>query len=138
MSEIIFEVVKILVMVAALIISTYLIPWIKEKIGAEKLAAIEKWANYAVLMVQQVHWDYAGTDKKALVTKFLKELLIQKNVSISDEQLNILIEAAVKQMKIAESSGLTLETADVPDEDIETIVAATIERLNITSKVVEE
>ena len=33
-------------MVAALFITRYLVPWLKEKIGADKLAMAEKWAKY--------------------------------------------------------------------------------------------
>ncbi len=105
MDEIIFEVIKVIVMVAALVVARYLVPWLKEKIGADKLAQIEKWATYAVEMAQQVHWSEAGQDKKAIVTEFLKEILTAKNISISDEQLNVLIEAAVKEMKMQENAG---------------------------------
>lgn len=104
MNDILFEVLKIFVMVVALLIARYLIPLIKEKIGADKLAQIEKWSKYAVEMAQQVHWTEAGEDKKAIVTEFLKEILTAKNIALSDEQLNVLIEAAVKEMKIAENS----------------------------------
>lgn len=116
MDEIIFEVVKVVVMIAALVIARYLVPWIKEKIGADKLAQIEKWTKYAVEMAQQVHWTETGEDKKAIVTKFLKEILTAKNIALSDEQLNVLIEAAVKEMKIAENAGVTIEAVDeVPE-----------------------
>lgn len=37
MDEIIFEVIKIIVMVAALVVARYLIHWLKEKIGADKI-----------------------------------------------------------------------------------------------------
>lgn len=102
MNDIIFEIIKIIVMVAALVVTRYLVPWLKEKIGADKLAQIEKWARYAVEMAQQVHWSKPGEDRKAIVTEFLREILITKNISISDEQLDVLIEAAVKEMKMQE------------------------------------
>lgn len=109
MNEIIFEIVKLVVMV---------VPFVKNKIGASKLELIAQWAKYAVLKAQQVLWSESGEDKKAYVTEFLKKLLIEKNISISDEQLDILIEAAVKQMKIAENSGITIEATDaVPADD---------------------
>ena len=38
------------------------------------------------------------------MTEFLKEILIEKNIALSDEQLDVLIEAAVKQMRIGENS----------------------------------
>lgn len=102
MNEIIFEVIKLVVMVAVLVITRYLVPWLKEKIGSDKLAVAEKWSRYAVLKAQQVLWDESGKDRKAYVTKFLKEILIAKNIALSDEQLDVLIEAAVKQMKMEE------------------------------------
>ena len=112
MNDIIFEIVKVVVMVAALVITRYLIPWLKEKIGADKLAVAEKWARYAVLKAQQVLWEQGGQDKKAYVTEFLKEILMAKNIALSDEQLDVLIEAAVKQMKIEENSGVVIEAVD--------------------------
>lgn len=112
MDEIIFEVIKVIVMIAVLVVARYLVPWIKEKIGADKLAQIEKWTKYAVEMAQQVHWTETGEDKKAIVTKFLKEMLTAKNIALSDEQLDVLIEAAVKEMKIAENAGIVIDAVD--------------------------
>lgn len=112
MNEIIFEVIKIVVMVAALVITRYLVPWIREKIGAERMTEVEKWVRFAVLKAQQVMQSETGADKKAYVTQFLKELLMAKNISLSDEQLEVLIEAAVKQMKIEENAGFTIEAVE--------------------------
>lgn len=118
MNDIIFEAIKIVVMVAVLVITRYLIPWIREKIGADKMMEIEKWARFAVLKAQQVMQSATGEDKKAYVTEFLKQLLIAKNISLSDEQLEVLIEAAVKQMKIEENAGITIEATDAMQPDI--------------------
>lgn len=112
MDEIIFGIIKVIVMVAALFLTRYLVPWIKDKCDADKLAVAEKWAKYAVLKAQQVLWSESGQERKAYVTEFLKELLIAKNIALSDEQLDILIEAAVKQMKIEENTGVVINTVD--------------------------
>lgn len=112
MNEILFEALKLVVMVAALIVTRYLIPWIKTRIDTQKMQMISEWAKNAVLSAQQVLWAKPGVDRKAEVTKFLKKLLIAKNISISDEQLDILIEAAVKQMKISENAGVTITATD--------------------------
>lgn len=103
MNEILFEIIKVVVLVAVLVVTRYLIPWLKDKIGAEKLVQIEKWVKYAVEMAQQVHWSQPGEDRKAIVTEFLRDILIAKNISISEKQLDVLIEAAVKEMKIQEN-----------------------------------
>lgn len=105
MNEIVFEIIKLVVMIAALAVTRYLVPWIREKANTDKLVLAEKWVRYAVLKAQQVLWAEKGQDKKAYVTEFLKEILIAKNIALSDEQLDVLIEAAVKQMKIEENYG---------------------------------
>lgn len=102
MNEVLFEALKLIVMVTMLVITRYLIPLVKEKISTNKLEIVEKWTRYAVLKAQQVLWAKDGAKRKAYVTQFLKDILIAKNISLTDEQIDILIEAAVKQMKIAE------------------------------------
>lgn len=112
MNDILFEALKLLVMAMALVVTRYLIPWIKAQIDNQKMQTITEWAKNAVLSTQQVLWAKPGVDRKAEVTRFLKKMLIAKNISISDEQLDILIEAAVKQMKISENAGVTITATD--------------------------
>lgn len=104
MNEIIFELLKLVVMLAIFVTTCYLVPWIRGKIGQDKLDEITKWVNAAVLMAQQVYAVKTGAERKAIVVDLLKDILIAKNISISDDQLDMLIEAAVKQMKISENS----------------------------------
>lgn len=101
MSDIIFEVVKLLVMFAVLVLTRYVIPWIRSKIESDKITVIAEWARVAVLAAQQMATSKDGAEKKAIVTEFLKEILTDKNIALSDYQLDILIEAAVKQMKMS-------------------------------------
>ena len=110
MSDICFECLKILVMVAVLVLTRYVLPWVKSKVDSEKLVA--QWAYKAVLMAQQTMKATGGKEKKAIVTQFLKEILQEKNIALSDKQIEILIEAAVKQMKIQENSGIVIEATD--------------------------
>ena len=102
MNEMIFEILKLIVMIAVFIVTWDLIPLVRGKIGQDKLDEITKWVNAAVLMAQQVYFAKTGAERKAIVVDLLKNILIAKNISISDEQLDILIEAAVKAMRIEE------------------------------------
>ncbi len=117
MDEILFEVLKLVVMIAAALVVRYLIPWVKGRIGADKMAEAEKWVRYVVLKAQQVMWSKDGPERKAYVTEFLRELLIEKDIALSDEQLDILIEAAVKQMKIEENAGVGITEAEPSRKD---------------------
>lgn len=112
MSDICFEGLKILVMVAVLVLTRYVLPWVKSKADSEKLNLVAQWAYKAVLMAQQTMKATDGKEKKAIVTQFLKEFLQEKNIALSDTQIEILIEAAVKQMKIQENAGIVIEATD--------------------------
>lgn len=104
MNEMIFEVLRLVVLLTVFVVTCYLIPWIRGKIGQDKLDEITKWVNSAVLMAQQVYHARTGAERKAIVIDLLRGILIAKNISISDDQLDILIEAAVKAMKMQEGS----------------------------------
>ena len=106
MSEIIFEILRLVVLLAVLVVTYYLIPWVRGKIGQDRLDEITKWANAAVLMAQQVYAAKTGAERKVIVVDLLKDILIAKNISISDKQLDMLIEAEVKAMKMQESNSM--------------------------------
>lgn len=102
MNDIIFEVLKLVVMLVAFVAARYFIPWMKTKLEAEKVNLIAQWATKAVLMAQQTLTTESGIEKKEIVTNFLRGILEAKDIALSSEQLNVLIESAVKQMKIEE------------------------------------
>lgn len=104
MNEIVFEVLRLVVLLAVFVVTCYIIPWIRGKIGQDRLDEISKWVNAAVLMAQQVYSAKTGAERKAIVIDILRNILTAKNISISDDQLEILIEAAVKAMKMKEGS----------------------------------
>lgn len=100
MREIILEVLKLTIMIATMLITRYAIPWLKAKTENSVMQALIDWTGQAVLAAEQTHDAGTGAEKKAIVTEFIKRLLMQKNISLSDEEINTLIEAAVRQMKI--------------------------------------
>ena len=85
-------------MVIMFVWTYYFVPWMKARTDNEKMHAIIDWAIQAVLAAEQVHTSQTGAQRKYIVTQFLKKILEQKNIAISDEELDIIIEAAVKSM----------------------------------------
>lgn len=100
MNEILFEVLKAVVIISFMVLSAYGIPYLKALIEKSKYAQVVGWVGKAVLMAEQtVLGSKEGAQRKAIVIDFIKRLLLQKNISITDEQLSTLIEAAVFTMK---------------------------------------
>ena len=98
MREITLEALKLLIMVTVLVLTRFVVPWLKAKTSNETMQAVLDWTMQAVLAAEQAHQAQTGAERKYIVTEFIKQILIQKNISLSDEELNTLIEAAVMQM----------------------------------------
>lgn len=96
MNEVLFEILKAAVMLVIVLLVRYAIPYVKLKVEDTKYAWLVKWVELSVKSAEQtIVGNKTGAEKKAIVTEFIKNLLMQKNISISDDQLNTLIESAV-------------------------------------------
>lgn len=100
MADIIFEIIKIIVMLAALLVARYVVPLMNEMVKDSKIRQILELTKQGVLAVQQKYSLESGETRKEMVKVFLEDFLKEKNLSLTDEQVEILIEAAVKQMKM--------------------------------------
>ena len=104
MDDRLFQIILAVIPVLCTILTVYIIPLIKEKIGNENLAKYEYWVNIAVKAAELI-WVETGhnEDKKQYVIDFMNKMFNSKKTVITEEQLNALIEAAVKQLKIDEN-----------------------------------
>ena len=92
-------IVKIVVSVLLVIISRYLIPYLKTLYDDTKWKKFLDMVYDAVDAAEQIIREpKSGAQKKEMVTKFIKEYLEKIGISVTEEELNILIEAAVKRM----------------------------------------
>ena len=105
MNEQLFQLILTLISIIGTILTMYIIPLIKEKTGNEKLVKYNEWAKYAVKCAEIIFKEHGmGENKKEYVINFLDNMFNKKKVVITKEQLNVLIEAAVSQMNMAEKS----------------------------------
>jgi len=104
MDERLFQIILMLLPILGAIITGFIIPFIREKIGAEKLAKYEYWANLAVRAAEML-WKESGrgAEKKQYVIDFLNNMFNKNKIVITEQQIEILVESAVKQMKLEEN-----------------------------------
>lgn len=102
MNENLFNVIISLIPVLGTIITSFLIPYIRVNINTARLSQYKEWAMLAVKAADML-WKETGhgDDKKAYAVEFLNNLFNTKKTTITEEQLNVLIESAVKEMKEA-------------------------------------
>lgn len=86
---------SIIALIAALI-SAFLIPYIKRKISAEKLAEVQEWVTVAVRAAEMI---YTGTGRGAEKKQYVLEFLAEKGYTLDIDSIENLIESAVLDLK---------------------------------------
>lgn len=95
-----FEVILALIPVLGAIITYFIIPYIKTNMDSAKLAQYKEWATLAVKSAEMLWRETGhGEDKKTYVVNFLTDMFNSRKIAITEEQMNVLIESAVKEMK---------------------------------------
>ena len=109
MDEKLFEIILGIISLTGLVLTGVVIPLIKEKISNEKLAKYEEWATLAVHSAEMLFSEKGmGKTKKQYVIDFLNEMFNKNKVVITKEQLEILVESAVKSMKLEEKQNINI------------------------------
>ena len=96
------ELANALIAVICVIITTFLIPWIKSKANNEQLDTLTKWVEIAVYAAEQIYRGPGqGDEKLKYVVRFLKE----KGYTIDDNSIKTAIEAAVRRISLELDNG---------------------------------
>lgn len=97
MNEMIFEVCRIIAIIIGAILAYYIVPALRTFVEKHIDDNLTGFINACVWAAQQTIEDNA--DKKQFVLDRVTEWLKSKDIAISPEQLDILIESAVLAMK---------------------------------------
>ena len=90
------EVIKYTILLVFAVCTTFVIPYIKAKIGDEKFTELQKWVKIGVQAAEMIFKESGmGTVKKEYVIEFLK----QKGYTLDTETISNLIESAVLELK---------------------------------------
>lgn len=99
MNEILFEILKAVLILAVILITRYAVPYVKSLVENSKYSWLVKWVDIAVQSAEQtVFGEKTGVEKKMIAHEFIKKILDSKNIKITDEQLDNLIESSVYEM----------------------------------------
>ena len=93
-------IVNAVIALIASIITTFLIPWIKSKIDAAKLAQIVEWVGIAVRAAEQIYNESGMGEKKK---QYVLDFLASKGFTLDPDSINAMIEAAVKELNIEQN-----------------------------------
>ena len=102
-----------LITLVGLLLTTFLIPWIKLKVSTEKLEQVKKWTAVGVKAAEMIYKESGmGEAKKKYVRKFLES----KGYKLDIDTVDALIEATVREMQ-QEAFELVALPEQTEDED---------------------
>ena len=97
-NDITFVVLKLVVSVCAILITLYVIPFLKTKMKEQQWEDLLDTIERSVHAAEQVFGEKNGTIKKSEVMAFMTQYISDKGIELSKEFLDQLIEAAVFNM----------------------------------------
>lgn len=87
-------IVEVVITLLSAIVTTFLIPYIRKKLSAEKLAELQKWVGIAVEAAEQLYGSKTGQQKKEYVVSFL----LSKGFVLDPGEIATLIESEVHKL----------------------------------------
>lgn len=95
MKEIDFTpVFEAIITIISLLVTSFLIPYIKQKLSVEKYEDLKKWVNVGVKAAEQIYGSKTGQEKKEYVVSFLKS----KGITFDIDEVSALIESEVYKL----------------------------------------
>ena len=95
-----YQIMMLVIALMGIVLFYYGVPWIRNKVGSQKLNLIYTIVQIAVAAAEQTFKKAGmGQSKKQFVINYLKE----RGISITDQEINALIEAAVYELNRAKN-----------------------------------
>lgn len=88
-----------LIGIAVALITGFLIPWIKERYGNEKLEKIRGWVQIAVYAAEKLYGAGNGDQK----LEYAEAYLAQHNIKLDTYELIAMVNAEIKKMEQGEA-----------------------------------
>ncbi len=88
------EIISGIITVLSAVVTTFLIPYLKEKLSQEKLQKLNYWVKIACQAAEQIYGSKTGKQKKEYVVSFL----LSKGIVVDIDEVTALIESEVYKL----------------------------------------
>ena len=88
------EIIEVVIMIISAVVSTFLIPYLRQRLGDEKREKLLFWVKTAVRAAEQIYGSKTGQQKKEYVVSFL----LSKGIVVDIDEVTALIESEVHKL----------------------------------------
>ena len=89
------DILSALIALAAAILTTFVIPAIRQKMDAQDFAQLLKWVKIGVQAAEMI---YKGTGMGKMKKQYVKEFLLSHGYTLDEAELDAAIESAVLEL----------------------------------------
>jgi len=97
--ETITAITKAIISVALILITAYVIPWLKNNVGDDKYAIIIEFAEILVRSAEKIYTQEEWAQKKAYAVNMLERKAKEMGLDLNEKEINAIIEGAVQAVK---------------------------------------
>lgn len=97
--EMITIIIKAVLAILSVFITTVLVPYIKERIGNDKYNKLVEYTKYAVRCAEQLYTPEQWEEKKKYVSQYITEKANDMGIGLNEQDIDLLIEGVVNLIK---------------------------------------
>lgn len=97
--ELITKLTELIVTIIVLLVSAYLVPWLKNKIGEDKYALLIEFAEIIVRSAEKIYTPEQWETKKQYAVTMVTDKAHELGIEITLEEVNAIVEGAVQAVK---------------------------------------
>lgn len=98
-NEMVTVIVKAVLAILSVFITTVLVPYIKERIGNDKYNKLVEYTKYAVRCAEQIYTPEEWEKKKQYVSQYITEKANDMGIGLNEQDIDLLIEGVVNLIK---------------------------------------
>lgn len=92
-------IIKAVLAILSVFITTVLVPYIKERIGNDKYNKLVEYTKYAVRCAEQLYTPEEWEKKKQYVSQYITEKANDMGIGLNEQDIDLLIEGVVNLIK---------------------------------------
>lgn len=98
-NEMITVIIKAVLAILSVFITTVLVPYIKERMGNDKYNKLVEYTKYAVRCAEQIYTPEEWEKKKQYVSQYITEKANDMGIGLNEQDIDLLIEGVVNLIK---------------------------------------
>lgn len=99
-TELWIKIISAMITIMCALVTAFVIPYIKSKVSAERLAQLDYFATKAVRCAEQLYTPEEWKEKKQYVMNYLATVLNESlDIRITYDEMNAIVEGIVNEIK---------------------------------------